>query len=237
MSINPYYLDNDMIPKNRSSNKYIKITTTSNNQTFLVFFCFFFFCFQFSSFYGFLYEPNISKQKEQSLKAQVSKILRAINFIKDHLTPTNAIKFKKLRIRGKNKNKNLENKAFPNPPSGMIGRVLLLSQVPSSHKRNSHGVAKYHLDRSGSDRRQIEGTQLPLQRQMHIHVASVGQGIVRNGGNRNEINPLGSGTGKETKEFFSRAGFRKEDENVGGGECANVAVESVERGEERGADV
>ncbi|KAK8640233.1 hypothetical protein V6N13_007992 [Hibiscus sabdariffa] len=57
-----------------------------------------------------------------------------------------------------------------------------------------------------------------------------------NGGNQNEINPLGSSTGDEMQEFFGGAGFREEDEDVGRGECANVAVEGIERGEEGGAD-
>lgn len=131
---------------------------------------------------------------------------------------------------------NLKNKAFPNPASRMIGRVLILSQFPSSHKRDCHRISENHLDRRRSNRRQIKRTQFPLQRKMHVHIASVCQGIVGDGSNRNEITPLGSSTGDETDEFFSGARFRKEDKDVGSGERANVAVEGVERGEESGAD-
>lgn len=118
----------------------------------------------------------------------------------------------------------------------MICGVLLLGEVPGAHERDGDGVAEDHLNGGGGHRSQIEGAELPLQRQMHLHVADGGQGIPLDGCDGDEEGALGLGARDEAEELFGVAGLAEEDEDVAGGENADVAVEGVDGGEEAGAD-
>lgn len=130
----------------------------------------------------------------------------------------------------------LEDEAFADPAGGVIAGVLLLGQIPGLHERDRDGVAENHLNGGGGDRSQIEGAELPLEGQVHVHVANGGEGIAVDGGDRDQISPLGLGAGDEPEELVGVAGLAKEDEDIARGENANVAVEGVDGGEEGGGD-
>ena len=64
-----------------------------------------------------------------------------------------------------------------NSTGRVIGEVLIPGQVSRSHENNCHSVAENHLCRCESDRREIEGAQFPLERQMHVHIADSSESI------------------------------------------------------------
>lgn len=118
----------------------------------------------------------------------------------------------------------------------MIGGVFLFGQITRTHQRNGHRIPKNHLDRSGGHRREIKGAQLALERQIDIHIAEPSEHIAVDGGDRDEIGALGPSAGNEAEKLVGVAGLAEEDEEVGGGQNADVAVEGVEGGEEGGAE-
>ncbi len=89
----------------------------------------------------------------------------------------------------------------------MIGGVLIPRQVSRGHQRNGHGVAENHLDRRGSDRREIEGAQFPLERQMHVHIADGSERISLDGGEGDKVGALGAHARYEAEELFGVAGL------------------------------
>ena len=115
----------------------------------------------------------------------------------------------------------------------MIGGVLIPRQVSRGHQRNGHGVAENHLDRRGSDRREIEGAQFPLERQMHVHIADNSESIALDGGKGDEVHTFGAYSRNEAEKLFSVVALTEQNDNITRGENANVAVEHVKRGEER----
>lgn len=117
----------------------------------------------------------------------------------------------------------------------MIGRVLLLGQPLGAHDGGHNRVTEHHLNGCGRDGGQTERAQLPLQRQMNVHVADSREGIALDGGDGDERGTLGSGAGDEVEEFVGGSGFGDEDEEIAGEEGADVAVEGVDRGEVGGA--
>lgn len=70
------------------------------------------------------------------------------------------------------RNADLEDEALADLPGGMVGSVLVLGEIPRGHERDGNGVAENHLYGGGSDRSEVEGAELPLERQMHGHVAN-----------------------------------------------------------------
>ena len=118
----------------------------------------------------------------------------------------------------------------------MIRSVLFLGQVPRRHERNSDGITENHLDRRGSDRSEIEGAQFSLQRQMHVHVTNGSERIALNRGEGDQVRAFSANARDEAEELVGVAGLAEEDDDVGGGENADVAVEGVDGGEEGGAD-
>ena len=71
---------------------------------------------------------------------------------------------------------------------------------------------------------------------MHIHIANSSERIPRDGGERHQEGSPSLSAGDETEQLLGGAGLAEEDENVAGGESADVAVKRVERGEEGGAE-
>ena len=118
----------------------------------------------------------------------------------------------------------------------MVGRVLVPGQIPRHHERDRHRVPKHHLDCRRRDRRQIKRAQLPLQRQMHVHITRGGKRVALHRGHRHEVDALGPRAWHEAEELFGGARLAEQNEDVAGGEGANVSVERVDGGEEGGAD-
>ena len=132
--------------------------------------------------------------------------------------------------------KDLEDEALPDLAGGMVRGVLLLGEIPRLHERDGDGVAEHHLNSGGCHRREVERTELSLERQMHGHVARRGERVAFNGGERDEERAVGPRTRHKAEELLGGAGLAEEDEHIAIGEDSNVAVESVHRREERGAN-
>lgn len=118
----------------------------------------------------------------------------------------------------------------------MVRSVLVAAEILGDHQRNRHGVSEHHLDSGGGDGGQIEGAQFSLERQMHVEIANGHQGIGANRGDADEKHALSLGAGDEAHELVGVAALAEHDEQIPGGENADVAVERVERGEEGGLD-
>lgn len=118
----------------------------------------------------------------------------------------------------------------------MVRRVLLLRQLPRRHHRHRHRIPKNHLYRRRRHWREIERAELPLQRQMDIHITDSGEQALLRRRDGDEISALGPRAGDEAEELVGVAGLAEEDEEVGGREDADVAVEGVDGGEEGGAN-
>ncbi len=115
----------------------------------------------------------------------------------------------------------------------MIGGVLIPGQVSRGHESDCHDVAEHHLCCRGSDRREIEGAQFPLKRQMHVHIVDSSESIALDGGKGDEVHVLGAYARNEAEKLFSVVGLAEQN---GGGvraKNANVPMECVESGEER----
>jgi hypothetical protein len=96
----------------------------------------------------------------------------------------------------------------------VIGGVLIPGQVSRGHESDCHGVAEHHLCRRGSDRREIEGAQFPLERQMHVHIADGSESIVLDGGKGDEVHALGAYARNEAEKLFGVAGLAEQNDDV-----------------------
>ncbi|MED6167077.1 hypothetical protein PIB30_115631, partial [Stylosanthes scabra] len=101
----------------------------------------------------------------------------------------------------------LEDKALADLAGGVVPGVLLLAEVPCSHERDRDGVAEHHLDRGRSDRREVKGTELSLQWQMHIHVTHGLKRAPFHGRDGNEAGAFRPGAGDEAEELVGGAGL------------------------------
>lgn len=117
----------------------------------------------------------------------------------------------------------------------MVRSILVLGEPFGAHDGGDDGVAEDHLNGRGGDGGEAEGAELPLKRQMHVHVAEGREGVGLDGGDGEEGGGLGAGAGDEAEELVGGSGFGDEDEEVAGEEGADVAVEGVDGGEVGGA--
>lgn len=134
---------------------------------------------------------------------------------------------KKTKLAGEKKY--LEYETLPDPASGMISGILFSGQIPGAHERDGHRIPKNHLDRGRCHRRQIKGAELPLQWQMHIHVANPGQSIALHGGHRDKISPLSLSARDELQKLFRISRLAKQHQQIPLGENADIAMEGVDR--------
>ena len=71
---------------------------------------------------------------------------------------------------------------------------------------------------------------------MHVHVTNGSERIALNRGEGDQVRAFSANARDEAEELVGIAGLAEEDDDVGGGENADVAVEGVDGGEEGGAD-
>lgn len=139
-------------------------------------------------------------------------------------------------MRNRTQATDLENESLADPPGGVIGGVSLLTQIPGAHQGDGDGIPENHLDRGRGDGGEVERAQLPLQRQIHVHVATALQQVLLGGRDGDQERAFRAGAGHQPQELLGVARFAEEDEDVAVGEDADVAVEGVDGGQEAGAD-
>jgi hypothetical protein len=71
---------------------------------------------------------------------------------------------------------------------------------------------------------------------MHVHITRGGKYVALYGGHRHEIRSLGPRARHEAEELFGGARLAEQNEDVAGGEGADVSVERVNGGKEGGVD-
>ena len=71
---------------------------------------------------------------------------------------------------------------------------------------------------------------------MHVHIADGSERISLDGGEGDKVGALGAHARYEAEELFGVAGLAEQNDDVARGENANVAVEGIDRGEERRAN-
>lgn len=118
----------------------------------------------------------------------------------------------------------------------MVGGVDLPCQVPGPHEGNGDRIPKNHLDGGGGDRGEVERAQFPLEGEEDAKIAALVEKATLRGGNGDKHCAAVAGEGGQAEELLGRARFAEQDEDVPGGEGADVAVESVEGGQEGGRD-
>lgn len=118
----------------------------------------------------------------------------------------------------------------------MISCILFFGQIPSAHHSNRHCVPKHHLNGRRRNWRQIKRTQLPLNRQMHIHITNIRKRITLNRRHRHQIRTLSLGARDDSQQLLRVSALTKQNQNVLIVQDPDIAVKGVDRVEKTGLD-